>query len=100
MFFRTLSGRFLGLTILFVMIAEVLIFVPAVARFRLDYLQNRLDLAQLAALAAEGTVQDELSPELRRELLDTADVMIVVLLSEGVRKLALMDEMPGRPAAT
>ena len=45
MSFNTLSGRFLGLTILFVVIAEVLIFVPSVSRFRQDYLQNRLELA-------------------------------------------------------
>ncbi|WP_424933551.1 sensor histidine kinase [Amaricoccus macauensis] len=100
MFLRTLSGRFLGLTILFVMIAEVLIFVPSVARFRLDYLQNRLDLAQLAALAALSREETELPAEMRRELLDTADVMIVVLMRNGVRELALADEMPGRPAAT
>ena len=31
---NTLSGRFLILTIGFVMLAEVLIFVPSVARFR------------------------------------------------------------------
>ena len=34
MVFNTLSGRFLGLTIVFVVIAEVLIFVPSMARFR------------------------------------------------------------------
>jgi hypothetical protein len=48
---NTLSGRFLGLMVVFVIIAEVLIFVPSVARYRLDYLQNRLELAQLGALA-------------------------------------------------
>jgi signal transduction histidine kinase len=100
MIFRTLSGRFLGLTILFVMIAEILIFLPSIARFRLDYLQNRLDLAQLAALAAQAAPENEIPPELQRELLDTADVMIVVLQRDGVRELALFDQMPGRPAAT
>gem|GEM_PF-6272142 len=38
MFFRTLSGRFLLLTLIFVLLAEVLVFVPAVARFREDSL--------------------------------------------------------------
>ena len=41
--FNSLSGRFLLLTIIFVMIAEVLIFVPSVARFREDYLLQRLE---------------------------------------------------------
>lgn len=42
MFLKTLSGRFLLLTIAFVMLAEVMIFVPSVARFREDYLRERL----------------------------------------------------------
>ena len=72
MVFNTLSGRFLGLTILFVVIAEVLIFVPSMARFREDYLQNRLELAQLAALALLATPPDEeVTPDLESELLAT-----------------------------
>jgi signal transduction histidine kinase len=101
MFFNTLSGRFLGLTIVFVLIAEVLIFVPSVARFRLDYLQNRLELAQLAALALLGTPADqEVSPELEAELLATADVFNVVLRRDEVRELVLDSDMPAPPAAT
>ena len=42
MFLRTLSGRFLLLTVIFVMLAEVFIFVPSIARFRQDYMINRL----------------------------------------------------------
>ena len=48
---NTLSGRLLVLTIIFVMIAEVLIFVPSIARFREDYMLNRLERAQIASLA-------------------------------------------------
>ncbi len=96
MFFNTLSGRFLGLTIVFVLVAEVLIFVPSVARFRTDYLQNRLELAQLAALALLATPPDqEVSPELEADLLETADVFNVVLRRDGVRELVLSDpDMP------
>ena len=47
---NTLSGRFLVLTVVFVMLAEVLIFVPSVARFRQDYLLLRLERAQIASL--------------------------------------------------
>jgi hypothetical protein len=38
---NSLSGRFLILTVIFVMLAEVFIFVPSVARFREDYLLAR-----------------------------------------------------------
>ena len=50
-FFKTLSGRFLVLTAIFVMLAEILIFVPSVARFREDFLRSRLERAQIASLA-------------------------------------------------
>ena len=51
---NSLSGRFLVLTVIFVMIAEVLIFVPSVARYREDYLLSRLERAQLASLTLLG----------------------------------------------
>mgnify|MGYP001810441305 FL=1 len=50
-FLNTLSGRFLLLTMAFVMLAEVLIFVPSIARYRADYLLLRLEKAQIASLA-------------------------------------------------
>ena len=49
-----LSAKLLLLTITFVMLAEVLIFVPSVANFRISWLNDRLTAAQLAALAAEA----------------------------------------------
>ena len=67
MFLNTLSGRFLILTTLFVMLAEVLIFVPSIARFREDYLLLRLERAQIASLALlanNGMVSDSLEKEL------------------------------------
>jgi signal transduction histidine kinase len=100
MFFNTLSGRFLGLTIIFVMIAEVLIFVPSVARFRENYLQNRLELAQLAALAQLATPEEGVSPDLESELLETAQVLNVVLRRDEIRELVLSSAMPEPVAAT
>jgi len=96
MFFNSLSGRFLGLTIIFVMIAEVLIFVPSVANFRRDYLQNRLELSQLAALALLATPEEAVPEDLESELLATADVLNVVLRRDTIRELALETRpMPG-----
>jgi signal transduction histidine kinase len=89
MFFNTLSGRFLGLLAVFVVIAEVLFFVPSIARFRADYLQNRLELAQLAALALLATPEEGVAPDLEKELLNTADVLNVVLRRDQVRMLVL-----------
>jgi len=44
---NSLSGRLLVLTVIFVMLAEVLIFVPSVARHRLEFLEQRMDEAEL-----------------------------------------------------
>ena len=48
--FNSLSGRFFLLTAVFVLLAEVLIFVPSIARFRSDFLMARVERAQIASL--------------------------------------------------
>ena len=90
---NTLSGRFLVLTAAFVMLAEVLIFVPSVARFREDYLLSRLERAQIASLAVLAT-EEMLSEELEAELLATADVFNVVLRRDDLRQLVLSSPIP------
>jgi len=94
MFLKTLSGRFLLLTIIFVMLAEVMIFVPSVARFREDYLRERLERSQIASLSLLATPDDMVGEELRKELLANADVMNIVLRRDAVRELVLESSMP------
>lgn len=65
-----LSGRLLILTIAFVMLAEVLIYVPSVANFRRTWLNDRLAAAQVAATVAEAAPSDMLPPGLAHRLLD------------------------------
>ena len=89
---RTLSGRFLILTIIFVMLAEVLIFVPSIARFREDYLLSRLERAQIASLAL--LADDMISPDLEEELLRNAEVYNVVLRRNEARQLILQSPVP------
>ena len=90
---NTLSGRFLILTTLFVMLAEVLIFVPSVARFREDYLLSRLERAQIASLALLAG-DDMIEPEVEEELLRTAGVLNVVLRRDELRQLVLSSPIP------
>lgn len=99
MFFRTFAGRFLLLTIVFVLLAEVLILVPSVAGYRADYLRSRLERAQIASLAllaSEGAVSDLLAGE----LLTNAGVYNVVLRRDAVRELVLSSPVPGPIRAT
>ncbi|MEQ9257812.1 MAG: HAMP domain-containing sensor histidine kinase [Roseovarius sp.] len=90
--FRSLSGRFLVLTAIFVMLAEVLIFVPSVARFREEYLMSRLERAQIASLVQLAS--DDISAELEEELLLNAGVFNVVLRRDAARQLMLSAPLP------
>ncbi len=84
---------------LFVLLAEVLIFVPSVARFREDYLLTRLErgeIASLALLASDGAI----SAKLAEELLNTAGVYNVVLRRDAVRELVLSSPVPRPVVAT
>jgi len=89
---NSLSGRFLILTTIFVMLAEILIFVPSIARFREDYLLNHLERAQIASLAL--LADDMLDPKLEAELLENAGVFNVVLRRDEARQLMLSSPMP------
>lgn len=89
---NTLSGRFLILTVIFVMLAEVFIFVPSVARFRQEYLLDRLERAQIASLSV--LADDMLTEELEAELLANAGVFNVVLRRDEIRQLALSSPIP------
>ncbi|MBZ8118452.1 HAMP domain-containing histidine kinase [Roseovarius sp. LXJ103] len=89
---NSLSGRFLILTAIFVMLAEIMIFVPSVARFREDFLLTRLERAQIASLALLAS--EEISAELEEELLSNAGVFNVVMRRDEARQLMLDSPMP------
>lgn len=81
------------LTALFVMLAEVMIFVPSVARFREDYLLLKLEKAQIASLAL--LADDMIDVALEAELLENAGVFNVVLRRDEMRQLMLSSPIPG-----
>ncbi len=89
---RGLSAKLLLLTIVFVMLSEILIFVPSVANFRVSWLSDRLTAAQLASLAAEASSGD-IPPMLRTELLRTAQVRAVALKRNDQRQLILQPDV-------
>lgn len=97
-FLKTLSGRFLLLTVAFVMLAEVLIFLPSISRFREDFLLLRLEKAQIASLTLLSDAMP--TPELEAELLENAGVFNVVLRRDEVRQLVLSSPIPAPVHAT
>jgi signal transduction histidine kinase len=84
-----LPFRLLFLTVLFVMLAEVLIFVPSIANFRVGWLTDRLTAARLAALAADAVPGGVVPEAVRGELLSTAQVLSVAIKNDQMRRLVL-----------
>lgn len=90
---KSLSARLLVLTIFFVMMAEVLIFVPSVARFRHTYLSERLEAAHLAILVLDAAPDGMVSQDMSAELLHFIGAQSVAV-ERGDSKLSLMLDMP------
>lgn len=95
-----LSARLLLLTVLFVMLAEFLIYAPSVSRYRKVYFEDKIAAAHLATLALEATPDHMVSRALENELLDHVGAYGVVLNEGGKRMLALRHEMPPAIDAT
>ena len=91
---RSLSARLLVLTVVFVMVAEVLIYAPSVANFRLNWLRDRIAAAQLAMLALEAAPAEALNESLKQRLLDSAGVRSIGL-DQPDRRLLLFVTPPG-----
>jgi hypothetical protein len=74
-----LSGRLLLLTITFVMLSEILIYVPSVANFRRNWLNDRLAAAQIAALVLDAAPEERLSEDLEARLLEGVGAQAVAV---------------------
>ncbi|MFQ5983938.1 MAG: PAS domain-containing sensor histidine kinase [Alphaproteobacteria bacterium] len=90
---RSLSARLLVLTVAFVMVGEVLIYVPSIARYRLVYLEERLAAGHQASLAVEAAPDGVVTPGLERELLLHARVRSIALMRPDAAYFVL-GEMP------
>ncbi len=78
---RSLSARLLLLTVVFLLIGEVLIFVPSMARFRQVYLEERIAAAHLAAIAPAYEAMRP-SPAIEDALLSHAGVLSVLIVRD------------------
>jgi signal transduction histidine kinase len=91
----SLSSKLLWLTILFVMIAEVLIFVPSVANTRVRWLEDRLNTAAAAAVVIEGLNEMELPQVIQNDTLMATGTKAIALSKDGMsRMIATADNLP------
>jgi len=94
-----LSGKLLVLTILFVMIAEVLIYVPSVANFRVNWLNDRLAAGYTAALVLDAAPNGVVSDALAKKILDSIGARAVAMKMGNSRRMLAIDDMPPPVAA-
>jgi signal transduction histidine kinase len=85
------------LTIFFVMVSEVLIFVPSVARFRMTYFDNHLAAGHLATLALRASPDGKIDQPLTNLLL--ADVGAHGVILHRPNGMVFMLDSPVAPKA-
>ena len=93
-FGRSLSAKLLMMTIVFVMIAEVLIFVPSVANFRMRWLEERVNTAAVAALVYVNNETGLLPRKVQDDILMATGAKSIGLKADGVSRLLAIEEMP------
>lgn len=89
-----LSAKLLLVTVLFVMAAEVLIYLPSIANFRRNWLHDRIAAAQVAALVLEGAPEDGLPEGSENRLLMGVGARAIAARVGGARRLLSLDSMP------
>ncbi len=93
-----LSGKLLLLTILFVMIAEVLIYVPSIANFRLNWLSDRLAVARTVSIVLNAQAPESekinLPAKVVQEILDSVGAKMIAVKMGNQRKLLAVNDLP------
>ncbi len=93
-----LSGKLLFLTVLFVMLAEVLIYVPSVANFRLNWLNDRLAAAHTAALVLEASPSGMVPESLAKQILKSIGARALAIKMGSERRLLASSTVPSKIA--
>lgn len=98
--YRKLTAKVLVLAAVFLMIGELLVYLPSIANFRINWLKQRSATAEIAALAVEAAQNQEISRPLRKELLDRAGVLVLAVKTDDARQLVLIPDDPPFVEAT
>jgi len=91
---QRLSTKLLVLTIVSVLVAEVLIFIPSVANFRLRWLEERLATAATASVVLLDNDASTLPRNVQNDVLMALGAKAVAVRSGGVSRLLVVSEMP------
>src|SRR3954464_6978875 len=89
-----LSGKLLLLTIPLVMIAGMLIYVPAIANFRMNRLNDKLAAANTAALVLDAAPSGLVPESLSRQILTSIGARAVAIKMGQQRRLLASADLP------
>ena len=89
-----LSGKLLLLTIPLVMIAAVLLYVPAIANFWVNRLNDRVAAANTAALVLDAAPLGMVPDSLSRQILKSINARAVAIKMGQQRRLLASDNIP------
>ena len=87
-----LSTKLVALTVLFVVLAEILVFVPSLAHFRVNRLQEAIHRAELVVTALSGS--SELERVLQNRLLGEMSASVISVRQGNMRRLVAVSETP------
>ncbi|HZC97497.1 MAG TPA: sensor histidine kinase, partial [Bradyrhizobium sp.] len=90
----SLSGKLLLLTIPLVMIAGLLIYVPAIANFRINRLNDRLAAANTAALVLDAAPLGMVPDSLARQILKSVGARAVAIKMGQQRRMLASADLP------
>jgi len=96
---NSLSRRLFALTLLFVLGSEIILFFPALALFRISYLEHRLEAGRVAALAVEAASPGGLAPDVAADLLASAGIRSVKLIRDAGSALEISGDAYLPPVA-
>jgi len=87
-----LSGKLFGLTIVAIMLAEVIFYVPSIASFRIGWLNDRLAAAHTAAIVLKEAPKNMVLESLSQQLLESIGArMVAMRIDQQRRVLATSD---------
>jgi len=90
------ASRVMILVAAFVMVAEVLIYVPSLSIYHDNWLRSRLSAGYTAALVLEAAPRGFIPEALSQQLLGSVPARIIVLQTHGTRRILAASEMPPR----
>ena len=89
-----LSPRLFLLTVLFVTVSEVFIYVPSIANFRISWLTDRLTMADAASLVLTDSPTAEVPRDIQNDLLMAVGAIAIAVRTGTVSRLIATVDMP------